>query len=195
MKHQLEVAQRSWLLKTTVEEIQSAVARYFNLSLEEVRQNSRKRKFAMTRRIAIYLVKQLTDATLCEIARQFGFKEHTTILRSIAKIEEQRHENAALDQFLEELSSTLKQPLGTFRFADADKNLTLVLRRVWPVAPGKSRPPDEALFAGGVVTRHGATASESKSAPNPPSAESQQVLGDPQGFSSGFGDGGPATSW
>jgi chromosomal replication initiation ATPase DnaA len=145
MKQELQLAQRSWVLQTVVEEIQNSVARFFNLSQDEVARKSRKRSFAMARHIAMYLVRQLTDATLCEIAWHFGFKEHTTVLRSIAKIEEQRHENVALDQFLEELSSTLKLPHGTFRVADADKNLMLALRRAVPVEPTKQHRPDETL--------------------------------------------------
>jgi hypothetical protein len=145
MKQELQLDQRSWVLKTVVDEIQTSVARFFNLSLDEVRRNSRKRSFAMGRQIAMYLVRQLTDATLSEIALHFGFKEHTTVLRSIAKIDEQRRDNVALDQFLEELASTLKQPHGTFRVADADKNLSLALRRVAPVETGRQHQPDETL--------------------------------------------------
>ena len=42
---------------------------------------------AFPRQIAMYLVKQLTSASLPEIGRQFGGKHHTTVLHSINKIE------------------------------------------------------------------------------------------------------------
>jgi len=37
------------------------------------------------RQIAMYLAKQMTEASLPEIGRQFGNKHHTTVMHSIAK--------------------------------------------------------------------------------------------------------------
>jgi chromosomal replication initiation ATPase DnaA len=48
------------------------------------------RAVVVPRQIAMYLAKNLTEASLPEIGRQFGGKHHTTVMRSIAKIDEQR---------------------------------------------------------------------------------------------------------
>ena len=48
------------------------------------------RRWLYPRQVAMYLVKELTDASLPEIGRAFGGKHHTTVIHSINKIEEQR---------------------------------------------------------------------------------------------------------
>jgi chromosomal replication initiator protein len=53
-----------------------------------VRSNSQ--QIAFPRQVAMFVVKQLTSASLPEIGRQFGGKHHTTVLHSINKIESQR---------------------------------------------------------------------------------------------------------
>jgi chromosomal replication initiator protein len=54
----------------------------------KVRSNSQ--QIAFPRQVAMFVVKQLTSASLPEIGRQFGGKHHTTVLHSINKIESQR---------------------------------------------------------------------------------------------------------
>jgi chromosomal replication initiator protein len=55
----------------------------------------------------MYLVKQLTHASLPEIGRQFGGKHHTTVLHSINKIETLRHTDKDLNRTLSRLLDTL----------------------------------------------------------------------------------------
>ena len=55
-------------------------------------------KIAYPRQIAMYLAKELTNASLPEIGRAFGGKHHTTVLHSINKIEQLRHTDAGFEQ-------------------------------------------------------------------------------------------------
>jgi hypothetical protein len=55
------------------------------------------------RQIAMYLAKQMTEASLPEIGRQFGNKHHTTVMHSIAKIDEQRRTDKDLHRTLNKL--------------------------------------------------------------------------------------------
>ena len=55
----------------------------------------------------MYLAKQMTEASLPEIGRQFGGKHHTTVMHSIAKIDEQRRTDKALNSTLTKLQETL----------------------------------------------------------------------------------------
>jgi chromosomal replication initiator protein len=122
MKCTLQFAQRSWVMKVMIKEIQIAVAGLFHLSLEEFTRHSRKRTLAVPRHIAMYLARQFTDGSLSEIGQQFGFKCHTTVLRSIAKIDGQRRTDVVLNQILNELANTLNLPQEGLCFAEADKN-------------------------------------------------------------------------
>jgi chromosomal replication initiator protein len=59
------------------------------------------------RQVAMYLAKQMTEASLPEIGRQFGGKHHTTVMHSIAKIDEQRRSDKDLNRLLNKLAETL----------------------------------------------------------------------------------------
>jgi chromosomal replication initiator protein len=93
--------------ENTIESIQEAVARLFNLSVEELRHDSCRRAVVVPRQIAMYLTKQMTDASLPEIGRHFGGKHHTTVMHSIAKIYALRRSDPALDHTVGRLLTTL----------------------------------------------------------------------------------------
>ena len=59
------------------------------------------------RQIAMYLAKQMTEASLPEIGRQFGNKHHTTVMHSIAKIDDQRRTDKDLHRTLNKLQEQL----------------------------------------------------------------------------------------
>ena len=67
----------------------------------KVRSNSK--QIAFPRQVAMFLVKQLTSASLPEIGRQFGGKHHTTVLHSINKIEMLRQSDKDLNKTINRL--------------------------------------------------------------------------------------------
>jgi chromosomal replication initiator protein len=90
-----------------IKEIQEAVGHLFNLHVEELRQDSSRRAVAVPRQIAMYLTKQMTDASLSEIGFYFGGKHHTTVMHSIARVHELRRSDAALDHAVSKLLASL----------------------------------------------------------------------------------------
>jgi chromosomal replication initiator protein len=56
----------------------------------------------------MYLVKELTDASLPEIGRAFGGKHHTTVIHSVNKIERARHIDPELNRLLHSLMDSLQ---------------------------------------------------------------------------------------
>src|SRR5260370_537854 len=63
---------------------------------------------AFPRQVAMYIVKQLTTASLPEIGRQFGGKHHPTVLHSINKIEELRRTDKDLNRTITRLLDALQ---------------------------------------------------------------------------------------
>jgi chromosomal replication initiator protein len=59
------------------------------------------------RQIAMYLAKNLTEASLPEIGRQFGGKHHTTVMHSIGKIDELRRTDKDLNRTINKLQEIL----------------------------------------------------------------------------------------
>jgi chromosomal replication initiator protein len=93
--------------KSAIKSIQEVVAHLFGLSVEELRGGGARRAVAVPRNIAIYVTRQLTDASHLEIGQHFGGRHHSTVMNSIAKIEEQRRTNIALDRVVCRLLKSL----------------------------------------------------------------------------------------
>jgi len=86
----------------TISRIQSVVAEYFHLRPEDLRAKRRTRNVAEPRQIAMYLARELTDASLPKIGDEFGGRDHTTVLHGCEKI-------AAILQTDPNLRSTIKR--------------------------------------------------------------------------------------
>jgi len=93
--------------KVTIEAIQRAVAEQFGMKVADLKQKNNSRKVVVPRQIAMYLAKQMTEASLPEIGRQFGNKHHTTVMHSIAKIDELRRTDKDLQRTLNKLQEQL----------------------------------------------------------------------------------------
>ena len=93
--------------KVTIESIQRAVAEQFGMRVSDLKQKNNSRQVVVPRQIAMYLAKQMTEASLPEIGRQFGNKHHTTVMHSIAKIDEQRRADKDLHRTLNKLQEHL----------------------------------------------------------------------------------------
>ena len=93
--------------KVTIELIQKRVGEQFGLRDQDLKIRSNAKAIAFPRQIAMYLVKQLTSASLPEIGKQFGGKHHTTVLHSINKIETLRRIDKDLNRTISRLLDTL----------------------------------------------------------------------------------------
>ena len=94
--------------RVTIEVIQKRVSELFNLREQDLKVRSNTRAIAFPRQVAMYIVKQLTTASLPEIGRQFGGKHHTTVLHSINKIEEMRRSDKELNRTITRLMDALQ---------------------------------------------------------------------------------------
>jgi chromosomal replication initiator protein len=74
----------------TINAIKCAVALFFGMPVEGLQGKSTARSVTVPQQIAIYLVKQMTDASLPEIGRHFGDMHRSTVMASIATVDIQR---------------------------------------------------------------------------------------------------------
>ena len=93
--------------RISIDAIQKAVAENFGMRVSELKQKNNSRQVVVPRQIAMYLAKNLTDASLPEIGRQFGGKHHTTVMHSISKIDELRRSDKELNATINKLQETL----------------------------------------------------------------------------------------
>jgi chromosomal replication initiator protein len=104
LKHLVHVQDR----RVTIDSIQKAVAERFQIKQSQIKEKSNTKKVVYPRQVAMYLVKELTSASLPEIGRAFGGKHHTTVIHSIHKIEETRHTDPELNRLLHSLMDSLQ---------------------------------------------------------------------------------------
>jgi len=104
LKHLVHVQDR----RVTIDAIQKAVAERFQVKQSQLKEKSNTKKVVYPRQVAMYLVKELTNASLPEIGRAFGGKHHTTVLHSVDKIEEARKTDKDLSRLLTKLTDTLR---------------------------------------------------------------------------------------
>ncbi len=104
LKHLLHVQDR----RVTIDGIQKAVAEKLGVKQSLLKEKSNTKAVVYPRQIAMYLVKELTSASLPEIGRAFGGKHHTTVIHSIDKIERARHSDPDLNKLLNSLIDSLQ---------------------------------------------------------------------------------------
>jgi chromosomal replication initiator protein len=104
LKHLVHVQER----RITIDAIQKAVAEKFQIKQAQLKEKSNTKKVVYPRQVAMYLVKELTNASLPEIGRAFGGKHHTTVMHSIAKIEKDRLTDPELNRLLHSLMDSLQ---------------------------------------------------------------------------------------
>jgi chromosomal replication initiator protein len=104
LKHLVHVQDR----RVTMDSIQKAVAEHFQIKPSQLKEKSNTKKIVYPRQVAMYLVKELTSASLPEIGRAFGGKHHTTVIHSVNKIEKERHIDPELNRILHRLMDSLQ---------------------------------------------------------------------------------------
>jgi chromosomal replication initiator protein len=86
--------------KVSIDLVVRCVAEKFSMQPAQLKQKSNTHQIAYPRQVAMYLVKELTSASLPEIGRAFGGKHHTTVLHSVQKIEQLRLKDTDLNRLI-----------------------------------------------------------------------------------------------
>ena len=74
--------------KVTIDEIQKKVALHYSIKLSDMSSIRRAKQVVLPRQVAMYLAKKLTTFSLPEIGKNFGGRDHTTVLHAVRKVEE-----------------------------------------------------------------------------------------------------------
>ena len=91
----------------TIEDIQKKVAEHFSIKMSEMFSARRSKSVVIPRQIAMYLSKELTNLSYPEIGRNFGGKDHTTIIHASKKIDKLLNENSNISEDIRLLRSIL----------------------------------------------------------------------------------------
>ncbi len=87
--------------------IQETVAKYFNISAKELKGSKRSNDIAFPRQIAMYLCRNVAQMSLPQIGKDFGKRDHTTVMHACNKIEKEIKENQNTKLIVESVKNIL----------------------------------------------------------------------------------------
>ena len=82
-------------------------AKYFNLTEEDLRGQSRSKNTALARQISMYLMRSLTNLSLKDIGEQYENRNHATVLSAIRKIEELMQKDPEMAGTIRDITSNI----------------------------------------------------------------------------------------
>ncbi|MGH3007934.1 MAG: chromosomal replication initiator protein DnaA [Gaiellaceae bacterium] len=95
--------------EVSIKRIQDLVAERFSLSLEELCGEKRSQSIVYPRQVAMYLSRELTDSSLPKIGKEFGGRDHTTVIHATSKISRLIKEDRSVYNLVQELTARVKQ--------------------------------------------------------------------------------------
>jgi chromosomal replication initiator protein len=93
--------------RVTMDAVLRAVAEKFNLQPAQLKQKTNSWQISHPRQIAMYLIKEMTHASLPEIGKLFGGKHHTTVLHSVQKIEKLRQTDTDINKLIHSVMDSI----------------------------------------------------------------------------------------
>jgi chromosomal replication initiator protein len=93
----------------TSESIKKVVAKHFNVRLSDLKSDKRTKPLTLPRHIAMYLCRRLTGLSLIDIGRDFGKKDHTTVMHACDKIQEAIQNDPNFEGTINQLMREIKE--------------------------------------------------------------------------------------
>ncbi len=95
--------------QVSINRIQELVSERFGLSLTELCSDRRSQNIVYPRQVAMYLSRELTDSSLPKIGKEFGGRDHTTVIHATSKIARLIREDRSVWNLVQELTARIKQ--------------------------------------------------------------------------------------
>ncbi len=94
--------------KISSSDIMSKVSEKFDVSIEDLVSKSRHNRVVQPRFVAMYLARKLTDLTTTDIGKEFGDRDHSTVLNAMNNIEKMIKENEEFREMIDDLVTDMK---------------------------------------------------------------------------------------
>ena len=83
------------------------ICRYYDVDAEQVRGQGRKRDLMEARQTAMYLIRRMTNLSLNDIGKEFGDRDHTTVLHSLDQVEKKMRSDPAYAEKVKEITTNI----------------------------------------------------------------------------------------
>ena len=91
----------------SMDDIQETVGARFHVKIADLKSRRRSKTLVHPRQIAMYLCRELTDSSYPEIGRQFGGKDHTTIIHACKQMIKAKDSDSEFSATLESLKEQI----------------------------------------------------------------------------------------
>lgn len=95
----------------SIHDVQQLVSEHFHISLEDLNGDRRTQNFVLPRQVAMYLCRELLNSSFPEIGRQFGKRDHSTVMYACNKLEQTIKIDRQIKAVIGELTSRLQEAL------------------------------------------------------------------------------------
>lgn len=92
----------------TVEKIISEVSMVYGVSPEDIRSNKRSAQISIARKVAIYVVREITGMPLASIGTEFNGRDHSTIVYSVTSVSEAMDKDSNLRTLIEDIIKNIR---------------------------------------------------------------------------------------
>ena len=94
--------------KVTVSDIMEKVAERYDVTVAEMKSKSRHSRIVQPRFVAMYLSRSFTSLTTTDIGKEFGDRDHSTVVNAVNKIEEDLRDDSGLKEVVDDLIIELR---------------------------------------------------------------------------------------
>ncbi len=95
--------------RISIERIQDLICNRFGVTMEELTGDRRSQNIVYPRQVAMYLSRELTDSSLPKIGKEFGGRDHTTVIHATSKIARLIREDRSVYNLVQELTARVRQ--------------------------------------------------------------------------------------
>lgn len=94
--------------KLSKEDMIDVVARYYHLTRADITSSLRTKHIAHARQVAVYVIRELTEASFPQIGHILGGRKHNTVLYAYEKVKEHMAEDPTLRRQISEMMDQIK---------------------------------------------------------------------------------------
>jgi chromosomal replication initiator protein len=95
--------------RISIDGIQELVCERFGVTHAELTGDRRSQNIVYPRQVAMYLSRELTDSSLPKIGKEFGGRDHTTVIHATSKIARLIREDRSVYNLIQELTARIRQ--------------------------------------------------------------------------------------
>lgn len=91
-----------------IEEIQTQVGKFYDVTVKEIKATKRTQNIVLARQVAMFLAREMTDNSLPKIGKEFGGRDHSTVLHAYNKIKNMISQDESLRIEIETIKNKIK---------------------------------------------------------------------------------------